>query len=241
MISRRTVLTASGAIAAASAAGINPTPAQAPQGIDLVKDWGFAPATPLPSGSVTATGLDGPRNEEVAVAFRLLFNAPRGKSPFDVAGYFEGLTERNKDSNPYIYEWPTPGRANPMIVGLFSMTNTLPSEGDQTSWCAAFVNFCLAVAGKKLTGSALSGSFRSYGIKTDDPKQGDIVVFRDAGPRGDQGFGHVGFVVARDNDGVLVLGGNQRGNTKSTGAVTRAKFPFDRPGGLSVHSYRTIV
>lgn len=241
MLNRRNALIISGGLASMPIAGL-PAKAQsaAPGGVDLIHDWGFAQALPFTGQTENPTGLEPARNEEVVVAFRLLFNAPRNKPPLEVATYFENLKERNKANNPYNYEWPTPGRANPLIVGLFSMTNTLPSEGDQTSWCAAFVNFCLAVAEKKTTGSALSGSFRTYGTKTDDPKPGDIVVFREAGERGNQGFGHVGFVIGRDDDGVTVLGGNQRGNTKSTGAVTRSKFPFSRPGGLSVHSYRSI-
>jgi uncharacterized protein (TIGR02594 family) len=238
MFNRRAFLIATGASSAAP--GIAYAQGSEPTMADILKGWNFAPATPL-SGTVATepTGLSPARNEEVATAFRLLFRAPRNQAPLEVAKYFEAITEKNAGGNPYTWEWPTPGRANPMIVGFFSMTNTLPSEGDQTSWCAAFVNFCLAVAEKKLTGSALSGSFRSYGTPTSDPKPGDIVVFRDPGERGNQGFGHVGFFLSRDANGVEVLGGNQRGNTGSTGAVTRTKFPFG--GSLTLHSYRSVA
>lgn len=210
-------------------------------GVAIPKEWEFAPSTPLTGQAADQpTGVSAARNEEVTTAFRLLFKSPRDVPPFKVAEYFEALHEKNADGNPYNWEWPTPGRANPVIVGFFSMTNTLPSEGDQTSWCAAFVNFCLAAAGKKTTGSALSGSFRTYGSQTVDPKPGDIVVFKDAGARGQQGFGHVTFFLSRSDQGVEVLGGNQRGNTGSTGAVTRTTFPFSSPN-LILHSYRSVT
>jgi uncharacterized protein (TIGR02594 family) len=238
MFDRRTLLLAAGALSAGSTAAYSQN--NDATTADILKSWDFAPATPLnPAISTSATGLAPARNEEVATAFRLLFRAPRNKAPIEVAQYFEAITEKNANGNPYTYEWPTPGRANPMIVGFFSMTNTLPSEGDQTSWCAAFVNFCLAVAEKKLTGSALSGSFRNYSTQTNDPKPGDIVVFREPGDRGNQGFGHVGFFLSRDANGVEVLGGNQRGATGSTGAVTRTKFSFN--GSPILHSYRSVV
>jgi|SRR5581483_939232 len=239
MLSRRKIMFT---VASSSALAVTGrSMAQQTKTIDVVKDWGFAPSSLLPTAPAeTPTGLEPARNEEVTTAFRLLFRAPRGVTPLLVAEYFEGLRDKNSAGKPYNYEWPTPGRANPLIVGFFSMTNTLPSEGDQTSWCAAFVNFCLAVADKKLTGSALSGSFRTYGQQTNDPTPGDIVVFRDAGPKGNQGFGHVGFFVSKDNNGIQVLGGNQRGSTGSTGAVTRTKFGFSS-GGLIFHSYRKIL
>jgi uncharacterized protein (TIGR02594 family) len=203
--------------------------------------WDFAPSLPLTGQAADQpTGIGPARNEEVTTAFRLLFKSPREVPPIQVAQYFEGLREKNANGYPYNWEWPTPGPANPLIVGFFSMTNTLPSEGDQTSWCAAFVNFCLAVSGKKFTGSALSGSFRTYGNQTTDPKPGDIVVFKNAGARGEQGFGHVGFFVSRSDQSVEVLGGNQRGSTGSTGAVTRTIFPFSS-SSLILHSYRSVT
>jgi hypothetical protein len=142
----------------------------------------------------------------VAIAFRLLFgSANKGQSGIEIARYFLNLHTRNKNGWLYREEWPTPGRANPMIVGLFAMTQTLPSDGDQTSWCAAFVNFCLNVSGFHGTDSALSGSFRRLidqpASSTAKPKTGDLVVFRDVGSSGDDanGHGHVGFFVRPEN------------------------------------------
>lgn len=197
----------------------------------------FGPAI---TGAVSPPMLVGShksRHGEVATAFQLLFDVPRGSSAFDAAKYFESITNKNGDGHKYNAEWPT--RANPLITGFFSMTNTKPSEGDQTPWCAAFVNFCLYAAGKKTTFSALSGSFRRYGQQTDSPDTGDIVVFSRIGPAGRKGFGHVGLFVAANGEGIKVLGGNQKGDTKTTGAVTESIYPVEGRR-LRLHSFRRI-
>jgi uncharacterized protein (TIGR02594 family) len=198
----------------------------------------FGPAIKSSGGGVNLVGSAASRPDEVATAFRLLFAAPRDGSRLDVASYFENIKQKNRDGELYNYEWSL--RANPLIVGLFSMTNTLSADGDQTPWCAAFVNFCLYVANRPATFSALSGSFRRYGTATADPKPGDIVVFSKWGEGGRQGYGHVGFFVEYDGDAIRVLGGNQRGSTGSTGAVTTGSFPRES-AALVLHSIRSVT
>jgi uncharacterized protein (TIGR02594 family) len=197
---------------------------------------------------------------DIAKAFRLMLKAPAGRDPIDVANYFNKLNVKSEtkyrveagDSENLFFreEWPTPGPANPMIVGFFAATQLLPS-GDQTAWCAAFVNYCLFVAGKQGTSSAASASFRKLARSSPSraPATGDIAVFRDAGFKGDDpgGQGHVGFFVAPDDvtsgkyparpgararydanpDAyVWVMGGNQRGaDAGSTGGVKVAPIP----------------
>jgi uncharacterized protein (TIGR02594 family) len=168
----------------------------------------------------------------------LLFNAPRGANNLVIARYFEGITEKNGGGELYNREWTT--RPNPLIVGLFSMTQTKPSNGDFTPWCAAFVSFCLYAAGKPSAYSALSGSYRRYGTATTDPQPGDVVVFANYGQSGTQGNGHVGFFIGLENGAIRVLGGNQVGNTGSTGAVTMSTFRRqDRT--MELHSFRQVV
>lgn len=82
-------------------------------------------------------------------------------------------------------------------------------------WCAAFVNSILAL--HDIPGSEsvsehplLARSFLDWGIPTDEPEYGDIVILT----RGNAGWqGHVGFYIDTIYvDGVkkiLVLGGNQ--------------------------------
>jgi uncharacterized protein (TIGR02594 family) len=77
------------------------------------------------------------------------------------------------------------------------------------------------------TNSAWARSWLNWGVATDDPIPGTIVVFS----RG-QNAGHVAFYLDEDGDRIQVLGGNQ-GN-----AVTIAWFPkanllgYREPKGL---------
>lgn len=216
---------------------------------NLLRKFGFVGPADDPEFGPTIRAKDEPlvgnvvgsapsRPEEVATAFRLLLNAPRDTNQLAIASYFEKIPNKNADGEPYNFEWSN--RANPLIVGFFSLTNTLPSEGDQTSWCAAFANFCLYLSGHKGTFSALSGSFRKYGQPTDNPKPGDLVVFSKWGEDGKKGFGHVGFFLAMEQDGIKMLGGNQRGATKSTGAVTTTTMPKES-AELVLHSFRQVA
>lgn len=82
-------------------------------------------------------------------------------------------------------------------------------------WCAAFVNSVLAL--HNIPGSEsvsehplLARSFLEWGIPTDQPEYGDIVILT----RGNAGWqGHVGFyidtIVIDGVEKILVLGGNQ--------------------------------
>jgi uncharacterized protein (TIGR02594 family) len=76
-----------------------------------------------------------------------------------------------------------------------------------TPWCAGFVGSVLNSSGLKGTGSLSAKSYLNYGVPTQKPSQGDIVVLN----RGnDPSLGHVGFFAGYDNSGnVKILGGNQ--------------------------------
>lgn len=88
----------------------------------------------------------------------------------------------------------------------------------RVEWCAAFVNSVLVEVGLPNSGDTQNNPYpvlaaRSYlrwGVSTDTPSPGDIMVFS----RGDDGWsGHVGFYVAtieyKDQTYWVVLGGNQ--------------------------------
>jgi uncharacterized protein (TIGR02594 family) len=230
MMNRRALIAGAGALGAASAPGFaygQPAPA-----VDLATTFGFVgPADDPEFGAIIrggeppnqAVGTGPARHGEVATAFRLLFDVDQSKGPLGAARYFEALEEKNSEGEFYKYEWAK--RANPLIVGLFSMTNTLPSEGDQTHWCAAFVNFCLYATGKANTFSALSGSFRKFGTEATAPVPGDVAVFSKTGDMGKRGFGHVAFYISHGGGRIRVLGGNQRGGTGSSGAVVETDYP----------------
>jgi uncharacterized protein (TIGR02594 family) len=238
MLNRRKLLTI-GCFAPVSMALGGPVSAQTDPTCQAVLSWGFRlpPGVPVPAGRKPSLPT------EVAKAFRLLLGVGKPKSPMEAANYFKNLQDRNNKTDKWLFreEWPIAERANPMIVGFFSMTQTLPSDGDQTSWCAAFVNFCLFASGYEGTDSALSGEFRKFGTATDNPKIGDIVVFRDVGASGDEGHGHVGIYNGLKNGKISVLGGNQRGQDPgSTGGVKVAEF--DKDGStLKLHSFRSLA
>jgi uncharacterized protein (TIGR02594 family) len=95
------------------------------------------------------------------------------------------------------------------LRNLFANGNMPPIDPVRTPWCAAFANAILSRSGYETTNSLMARSFLSWGVKTKDPKEGDIVVLK----RGRGGtFGHVGFFQGYEViDGITyvkVLGGN---------------------------------
>ena len=75
---------------------------------------------------------------------------------------------------------------------------------DDVPWCAAFVNWCLARAGYRGTGSTQAKSFLEYGIRLHGPMYGAITVVNRPGGK------HVAFCNSRAGDQKLkLLGGNQ--------------------------------
>jgi uncharacterized protein (TIGR02594 family) len=82
-------------------------------------------------------------------------------------------------------------------------------KDDETAWCSSFVNWVMEQSGQKGTDSARALSWRNYGTKADGPVVGSIAVIDRGG-----GHGHVGFVVGRDGDKIILLGGNQKGEVR---------------------------
>lgn len=174
--------------------------------------------------------------EEVGVALEILSRAPAGLPPIEVMEYFERLTARNNDGCLYNGGWPN--RWNPVIVAFFEATEQRP-VGDETAWCAAFLNWCLTRAGQyRGTRNAGSRSFRDHGIETRGPSRGDIAVFVNSKP-GFESFGHVGIFVEERGGRCLVLGGNQVAGTRHH-VVSRQWIP-DGKSLLRLHSYRSLA
>ena len=103
----------------------------------------------------------------------------------------------------------TPGLGNtPRVVEYLKATSNLGSAArsrDETPWCSAFVNWCLAQVGIPGTRSALARSWLDWGQPIEKPRPGCIVVFSRA-----KVFGHVGFYLGETENEILVLGGNQQ-------------------------------
>ncbi len=115
-----------------------------------------------------------------------------------------------------------PGDAdNPRIVEYLRSTNLdAPSSSqDETSWCSAFVNWCVERAGYEGTDSAWARSWLNWGKDAgSDPPIGAIVVLQRPP---DPTSGHVGFLVEKPNLALPVeqrviglLGGNQSDSVK---------------------------
>lgn len=98
------------------------------------------------------------------------------------------------------------GQSNPRIGEYHALTN-IRGYDDKASWCSSFVNWALAQAGIRGTGSALARSWLTWGEPLNEPVPGCIAVLSREDPAGWKG--HVGFFLRRDADNVYLLGGNQ--------------------------------
>lgn len=106
---------------------------------------------------------------------------------------------------------------NAEVVKYFTEINATWVKDDDTAWCAAFVNWCLMKARQKYSSALNARSFMSYGIETNDPVLGDLVVLWRISR--DSVYGHVGFFVTQKGEHVYILGGNQ------SGEVNVKRFP----------------
>lgn len=129
-----------------------------------------------------------------------------------------------------IKERPGPDEHHPRILEYLATCETLPESmraQDETSWCSAFVNWCVEQAGHTGTNRANARSWQNWGTGLIEPMHGCIVtLWRD---RIDSWKGHVGFLVGIDAEHVELLGGNQ------SNSVCYLRYPRSR-----VLSYRAL-
>lgn len=132
-----------------------------------------------------------PANDNV----RLLNNNLRASSDsaLAVAKQFDGLNEK----------------ANSKVLDSFMQAsgtwNNLSAA--DTAWCAAFANAAIVKAGGQGTNSNRAASFLDWGMGTNNPQPGDIVVLK---PQARGSSGHVTFFDGFDANGnVRGFGGNQ--------------------------------
>jgi uncharacterized protein (TIGR02594 family) len=203
-------------------------------------------------------GVAAPTPDEVEKARRILAKCPTRQNPVEIAQFFQRLRQGDfdaifgEDADLYASEWPV--RANPVIVSFFDATTSRKPNGDQTAWCAAFVNWCItrgrqdrsdATSLLKPTSSAASSTFRGWGQSTFEPKPGDIAVFKH---KRESWRGHVGFFLGRSGNSISVLGGNQMPSRaqlpdgtyehRNTGEVNIKLLPLSG-ADLQFHSFRT--
>lgn len=188
-------------------------------------------------------------------------NAPASPSTTGASGSPSGISSAGAASGEWMEialgeaalpekersEWPDPGE-NPRILSYFHVAAPWfeDSGGDETDWCAAFVNFCLIRSGHMGTNHPGARSFfwnkKGHFVALPGPVKGCIAVQRHA-PLDDAtwqtGAGHVGFVTSFTDKTVTLLGGNQGKTVKvatfplvtmnSTGSVTSRFVAFMMP------------
>lgn len=162
------------------------------------------------------------------------------------------------------YDWERSNYYNPVVIQFMTGVGLTPYDGDLTPWCAAFANWCISrsqatdagyldFSGALLghgTQSASSGSFRCFGDATENPVEGDLVVWARVGTESqtcpvnlNNAQGHVGFyidTIVRPNGTTAyrVLGGNQ-GFASTTISATAGARVTQRDIAQGI-SYRTI-
>ena len=120
-----------------------------------------------------------------------------------------------------------PGASNPRIVEYNAHTN-LVGYDDKISWCSSFLNWCLANAGQRGTGSALARSWLEWGRALDTPVYGCVVVLSRDDPASWKG--HVSFYLRHDAETIYLFGGNQLGEVRELDYPLASVLGYRWPG-----------
>jgi uncharacterized protein (TIGR02594 family) len=114
------------------------------------------------------------------------------------------------------------------------------NSGDETSWCSAFIAWCLKQSGQSISGA--NGTARSWSRagcveKLDQPLHGCICVFkRPPNPE----HGHVSFLVRVQGGRLVCLGGNQSNKVKESGYSTDQLIGYYWPSGFAKEAYSAL-
>jgi uncharacterized protein (TIGR02594 family) len=119
-----------------------------------------------------------------------------------------------------VHEW-NPGN-NPRILEYLASVGI--NGPDETSWCGAFVNWCLKKTGFHGAGSGMVSSWHGWG-RAIAPTYGAIVIFQ---PLALGASGHIGFVHALDQKNVWCLSGNSSNQVRIT-AYPKTKLIHTAP------------
>ncbi len=129
----------------------------------------------------------------------------------------------------YLGQHEVPGpAANQFIVEClrdFTDVDRAMAKSDETAWCSAFANRCVAEAGLEGTNSAWARSWLDWGREPEnDEEYAGAIVVLERGPNS----GHVGFLNDWGDGWVELLGGNQGDS------VSLARFSDSRVLGYRV-------
>lgn len=125
-----------------------------------------------------------------------------------------------------VREIPGP-RHEPKIIAWWKAIRRGGIKTDEVPWCAAFVGGCLEAVGIVSSRYESARSYLTWGIKLQYPAPGCVAVLER------HGGGHVGFVVAGDGMGrIMLLGGNQHDQVSIS--------PFDESRVISYRWPRAV-
>lgn len=96
---------------------------------------------------------------------------------------------------------------NPRILKYFSDIGATYIHDDETAWCSAFANWVMLQAGLPRSGKLNARSWLDVGIAVATPHIGDVVVLWRVSKASI--YGHVGFYIGEDANGIYMLAGNQ--------------------------------
>ncbi|MBU0763828.1 MAG: TIGR02594 family protein [Bacteroidetes bacterium] len=113
---------------------------------------------------------------------------------------------------------------NQKILKFFREIGQPGLTTDETSWCAAFVNYILKRSGAKYIKSALARDLLKLPGAVSTPKPGDVLIFWRTSPSSI--YGHTGFYAGQTGSYYKVLGGNQ------TDSVSYLNVPKNRLLGI---------
>ena len=112
------------------------------------------------------------------------------------------------------------------------------TNNDETPWCSSFVNWVMKKAGQGGTDSAMAISWKKYGKDVGKAAYGAIAVIDWDGP-GPGWKGHVGFIVGKKGNSLLILGGNQSNavNIKTFGTSKIVAYVFPSNYEVPANAY----
>lgn len=105
-----------------------------------------------------------------------------------------------------VTEWSGPTH-NQEVLKYFRECGFREVRDDETSWCSAYLCWCVQKAGFNHTGSLVARSWLEWGGSVFEPQLGDVTVFWRNDLHGWQG--HVGLFIRRDGKSIWTIGGNQ--------------------------------
>lgn len=161
--------------------------------------------------------------EAVPAAYHWLFDIGVLPKMLTAAIAWYGLHEGvGSADNPTILEW----------AKEFKISNVY--QHDSTAWCGLFLLRVCADSGKTVGFSNMDAlwalNWAKFGIASDAPKLGDVMVFKRFDDRGRLIGGHVGLNCGESADTYHVLGGNTSDQVKiaeiAKGRFLAARHPI---------------